>query len=71
LLYFLIKCGIFIIWRYIMPEEKEEHVCCICKKRFKGHGNNPEPVKSEGRCCDECNETVVITARIEKIMETW
>ena len=51
--------------------DEKEQVCCICGKRFKGYGHNPDPLKKEGRCCDECNETVVITARIEKIMETW
>ena len=37
---------------------KEEHICCICGKEFKGYGNNPYPVnKEEGaRCCDECND---------------
>ena len=55
-----------------MPKE-EEHICCICGKRFKGHGNNPEPVKKidEGVCCNECNETVVMRARIEQIMDLW
>ena len=52
---------------------EKEQVCCICGKRFKGYGNNPEPVKpfEEGVCCDECNETVVMTARIEKILDSW
>ena len=45
--------------------------CCICKGEIgkKGswtQGNNAEPVKS-GRCCDVCNETLVIPARIKKI----
>ena len=43
---------------------KEKHVCCICKGIFYGEGNNPEPVKSEGRCCDDCNNSHVIAARI-------
>ena len=48
---------------------KEEHICCICGKEFKGYGNNPYPVnKEEGaRCCDECNDKVVIPARIEAL----
>ena len=56
-----------------MSKEEEEHICCICGKRFKGHGNNPEPVKKidEGVCCNECNETVVMRARIEQIMDSW
>ena len=51
--------------------KEEEQVCCICGKKFKGYGNNPEPVKSEGRCCNKCNDTIVIKARIEKIMDSW
>lgn len=44
-----------------------KRTCCICGKEFYGYGNNPEPVKSEGRCCDDCNETYVIPARIHLI----
>ena len=54
--------------------DKKEFTCCICRKRFNGYGNNPDPVKKEGRCCDECNRTVVIPAReeqIRKIIESW
>jgi hypothetical protein len=46
----------------VMPNEK--HVCCICKGIFFGYGNNPEPVESKGRCCDDCNNSHVIAARI-------
>ena len=52
----------------------EEHICCLCGKRFKGYGNNPDPVKKEGLCCDECNEKIVIPVReeqIRKIIESW
>lgn len=38
--------------------------CCICGKPFEGFGNNPEPIKSSGRCCDECNENVVLPERL-------
>jgi hypothetical protein len=32
---------------------------------FTGMGNNPEPLKSfEERCCDTCNQTKVIPARL-------
>ena len=41
--------------------------CCICGKEFYGYGNNPEPIQSEGRCCDDCNEKYVIPARFHMI----
>ena len=53
---------------------EKEHICCICGKRFKGYGNNPDPVKDEGVCCDECNLKVVIPTReeqIRKIIDSW
>ena len=53
---------------------EEENTCCICGKRFKGYGNNPDPIKKEGHCCDDCNVKVVIPAReeqIRKIIESW
>ena len=46
-------------------------ICCICKKEFTGHGNNPEPVfpiekedEQRNYCCDWCNYNVVIQARL-------
>lgn len=33
------------------------------KHRYENWGNNAEPV-NEGRCCDYCNDTVVIPARL-------
>lgn len=42
----------------------------ICKRLFDGFGNNPEPVKpySAGVCCDDCNASVVIQARISLLL---
>jgi len=41
--------------------------CCICKEMFSGYGNNPFPIKNKGRCCDNCDETIVIPKRIRRI----
>ena len=38
--------------------------CCLCNRQKYGFGNNPAPVKEEGRCCDECNSKKVIPARM-------
>jgi len=37
--------------------------CVICNKRFEGKGNNAEPVAT-GICCDMCNMSKVIPARL-------
>ena len=34
-----------------------------CGKEIIGFGNNPWPIKD---CCDECNSTVVIQARLAR-----
>lgn len=51
--------------------------CCICGCEIEHpfikdyFGNNPWPVNQEedARCCDECNDTVVIPARIAEMMK--
>lgn len=37
--------------------------CSICGKEFEGYGNNALPVAT-GKCCDRCNQDVVIPTRI-------
>ena len=37
--------------------------CCLCGKKIL-FGNNPYPVRDHGECCDECNMSKVIPARI-------
>ena len=41
--------------------------CIICKEKYTGYGNNAMPV-ANGKCCDRCNATVVIPARIARII---
>ena len=41
--------------------------CCICGKVLDDElGNNPAPVVKDekARCCDHCNLTVVVPARL-------
>lgn len=38
--------------------------CCICGNEVLGYGNNPYPITREGECCDICNMTTVLQARI-------
>jgi len=46
-----------------------DFTCCICGKGSNGYGNNPETVGAlkyslDAQCCDDCNDTVVIPARL-------
>lgn len=47
--------------------EAKEEVCCICGEELDGYGNNPEPYKQGGKCCDACNIKFVIPARLGEI----
>ena len=48
--------------------------CSICKKPIPvepngwDEGNNADPV-NDGRCCEACNETVVIKARLQQFID--
>ncbi|QIG59357.1 hypothetical protein [Dishui Lake virophage 2] len=42
---------------------EEDFVCCLCSQMIVGWGNNAQPL-SAGRCCDDCNRTKVIPARL-------
>lgn len=41
--------------------------CVICEKTITGYGNNPEPIKHKGKCCDYCNFNIVIPTRFGNI----
>ncbi len=49
--------------------EWQDWDCVLCGKMCVGYGNNPAPLASlrDGRCCDECNKTKVIRARIQQM----
>jgi len=38
-----------------------KHICVICKDLFTGFGHNPDPISTKGRCCDNCNNIVILT----------
>jgi hypothetical protein len=37
--------------------------CSICGSEIQGYGHNAEPA-NRNRCCDACNDTVVIPVRL-------
>ena len=47
----------------------QEYVCCICGQKFTGWGNNPYPVvdDDDAMCCDMCNQTRVLPARMAQM----
>lgn len=49
--------------------DKNKFKCCICGQQFIGFGNNPWPIskKENDRCCDACNATKVIPARLQNM----
>lgn len=46
----------------------EKFICVICKKEFEGFGNNPDPISQKGQCCNGCNNSKVIPARLKQIL---
>ena len=43
--------------------------CDLCGGEMDKYGNNAEPILRNGRCCDKCNLTEVIPARLRKAKE--
>lgn len=52
-----------------MTEAEELKVCSICQNEYYGWSNNAWPV-NEGRCCKECDDLIVIPARIRMMMRS-
>lgn len=52
--------------------EKKNPICCICGCECENEfGNNPWPVvkDNDARCCNRCDASVVIPARIRQAIE--
>ena len=50
--------------------------CVICTDEIQiqpvsgwDKGHNPYPIKDKGRCCDDCNSTIVVPARVAGLMK--
>ena len=48
---------------------RETKICCICDEAFAGYGNDPWPIADDGECCDLCNASKVIPARLRRMKE--
>ena len=51
-----------------VPEGKK--ICSLCGVEFTGWGHNPRPVlpSVEQRCCNDCNDFMVIPARMSGLV---
>lgn len=47
--------------------EHEKFICVICEKEVAEFGCNPEPLKTNGKCCKQCNQDKVIPTRLKNI----
>lgn len=50
----------------------QQLLCCICNEEITdGFGNNPIPVSyiAGERCCDECNNQVILPNRIQLLRD--
>ena len=48
-----------------MENYAEKGICSICGEEYNHWGNNAYPINN-GRCCDKCDEAVVIPERIAR-----
>ena len=51
----------------IKYKERFKMKCKICNTTIFGHGHNAQPV-TNGRCCDVCNDTKVLPARMKLML---
>ena len=49
--------------------ENKTKICVLCGGEFIGWGNNPQPLKEEGECCEICNARKVLPERIKQLRE--
>jgi hypothetical protein len=56
--------------RESVNELKETGTCCLCGKAYESCGNNPWPLGNveSDRCCRECDQTLVLPARIKNCL---
>ena len=65
-----LNCGIknkLLINKFLIMKNKN-NVCSICGKEYEGMGNNAQPINN-GRCCSECNRTVVVPFRLKMMFK--
>jgi len=43
-------------------------LCVLCSEYFEEHGHDAMPIR-HGRCCNRCNSTRVIPARLKQQMK--
>jgi len=63
-----------MILKRVMDSRKMQRVeagtsklCVLCGTEFLEWGNDPWPLAQKGWCCDRCNATRVIPARLKRL----
>jgi hypothetical protein len=51
--------------------QQDASVCVLCGKAFSEFGNNPWPLATldDGQCCDSCNGSKVLPARMARLVK--
>ena len=56
-----------LIVKFLVVLKVYDFVCCICGKGSRGFGNNADTESEKDRCCDNCNDTVVVPNRMRAL----
>lgn len=51
---------------FLLEQAREDNECCFCGEDVGKFGNNAQPLENE-KCCDDCNESLVIPARLKQL----
>lgn len=61
-----VEMGFLTADEIFKDKSKKKYKCCFCGNMCDGWGNNPAPLKEDGknRCCDLCNKDIVVPVRV-------
>lgn len=43
------------------------YTCVFCNRDFSDYGNSPHPIMVKGKCCNECNNKLIIPYRLMEV----
>jgi len=64
--YVAIKERLELLEKEVFNEDDEDHKCCFCQTNYGKYGNSPYPlvIENHKRCCDNCNQSIVLPYRL-------